>query len=241
MSYCVNCGVELGESEKKCPLCDTVVINPKQAFDDEAERPYPSQAQKLDFAENKGVTAGLITALFALPASICLVCNYVIEARLSWSLYVAAAMALLWLIIVPIYLIRRNREIMAVLITTVSLCGFLRFVEKISPMEGWYLTLALPIVLVVAFCSLIMVIIVLYSSLRKMQIAAVAFLFIAGGLVAVEITTDVYHSYLAAGAGEFSLGWSLFLSIPCLIFAVLWLLVDRKRSMKEGLKKRFHV
>ena len=29
MSYCVNCGVELDASAKKCPLCDTPVYNPK--------------------------------------------------------------------------------------------------------------------------------------------------------------------------------------------------------------------
>ena len=28
MSYCVNCGVELGISLKECPLCNTPVINP---------------------------------------------------------------------------------------------------------------------------------------------------------------------------------------------------------------------
>ena len=28
MSYCVNCGVELGISLKACPLYDTPVVNP---------------------------------------------------------------------------------------------------------------------------------------------------------------------------------------------------------------------
>ena len=31
MSYCVNCGVELDDSAKKCALCDTPVINPAKA------------------------------------------------------------------------------------------------------------------------------------------------------------------------------------------------------------------
>ena len=30
MSYCVNCGVKLKNSEKKCPLCNTKVINPNK-------------------------------------------------------------------------------------------------------------------------------------------------------------------------------------------------------------------
>ena len=28
MSYCVNCGVELDNSAKKCALCATPVVNP---------------------------------------------------------------------------------------------------------------------------------------------------------------------------------------------------------------------
>ena len=27
--YCIKCGVELADSEKRCPLCNTPVINPK--------------------------------------------------------------------------------------------------------------------------------------------------------------------------------------------------------------------
>ena len=27
--YCIKCGVELADSEKKCPLCGTVVFNPE--------------------------------------------------------------------------------------------------------------------------------------------------------------------------------------------------------------------
>ena len=38
--YCIKCGVELADSEKKCPLCGTVVYHPdiKQG---EAKTPYP--------------------------------------------------------------------------------------------------------------------------------------------------------------------------------------------------------
>ena len=28
MSYCVNCGVELGPGARECPLCRTPVVNP---------------------------------------------------------------------------------------------------------------------------------------------------------------------------------------------------------------------
>ena len=32
MSYCVNCGVELAPSEKRCPLCGVEVVNPAKPW-----------------------------------------------------------------------------------------------------------------------------------------------------------------------------------------------------------------
>ncbi len=235
MSYCVNCGVELHETEKSCPLCTTVVINPNQLYNEDAKPLYPPHKQHADLQANKRVTVALISVLLALPASVCLVCNYVIDTRLTWSMYVLGTMAFLWTVIIPPYLLRRNRELMTVIIGGISSCAFLRFLEEVSPVKGWYLTLALPIVLVVAFICFIMVIIFLYSNLRKMQIAAVFAVCVAGMMIAVEIATDVYHQ------ASFKLEWSVFFAIPCIIVAVLFMLIDRKRSVKENIKKTFHV
>ena len=49
MSYCVNCGVELEKSEKKCPLCGVEVINPKEPPQDKEprQRPYPNRIEEL--------------------------------------------------------------------------------------------------------------------------------------------------------------------------------------------------
>ena len=45
MSYCVNCGVKLAKSEKKCPLCNTPVINPNKK-DVVFEPAYPCIVEK---------------------------------------------------------------------------------------------------------------------------------------------------------------------------------------------------
>ena len=46
MSYCVNCGVKLAKSLKKCPLCNTVVYNPN--IKDESDKPiYSSEIEKI--------------------------------------------------------------------------------------------------------------------------------------------------------------------------------------------------
>ncbi len=43
MSYCVNCGVELDKSAKKCALCQAPVINPMDYDSSSASAPYPDK------------------------------------------------------------------------------------------------------------------------------------------------------------------------------------------------------
>lgn len=40
--YCVKCGVELGDSEKKCPLCGTTVFHPEME-PPKGDGPYPPE------------------------------------------------------------------------------------------------------------------------------------------------------------------------------------------------------
>ena len=52
MSYCVNCGVELAASERRCPLCGVEVINPREPFDENGERPeMPTAGQRPEMGE----------------------------------------------------------------------------------------------------------------------------------------------------------------------------------------------
>ena len=41
MSYCVNCGVRLDASLKKCPLCNTPVIHPNETAVPTSPSPFP--------------------------------------------------------------------------------------------------------------------------------------------------------------------------------------------------------
>ena len=38
--YCVNCGVQLADSQKRCPLCSTVLFHPELS-QPEGEQLYP--------------------------------------------------------------------------------------------------------------------------------------------------------------------------------------------------------
>ena len=66
--YCVKCGVKLADTEKKCPLCNTVVCHPD--FKQTAERPlYPSSKLPRSSSGSKAINGAVIILFFILALS----------------------------------------------------------------------------------------------------------------------------------------------------------------------------
>ena len=72
MSYCVNCGVELDPSLKRCPLCNTPVIHPSQLAqkDTQARSFYPSRKGQVDTVKRTDI-AILISVILGGTAIAC--------------------------------------------------------------------------------------------------------------------------------------------------------------------------
>ena len=64
MSYCVNCGVELDPSLKKCPLCNTPVINPNELEGLTYEPPFPTVKGQVEPVKRKDLFLFTIVVLF---------------------------------------------------------------------------------------------------------------------------------------------------------------------------------
>ena len=101
MSYCVNCGVELEKSEKKCPLCGVEVINPAQPPEDKEprQRHYPNRIEELSMNINKQFAAALLSVFMVFAAAICCVCNIIIDKSITWSQYVIGAIFFTWVVV----------------------------------------------------------------------------------------------------------------------------------------------
>ncbi len=233
MSYCVNCGVELHESEKKCPLCDTVVINPNVLSGEPVESVFPQEQKLVDMLESRRWWAGIFAIVLAIPASICLLCNFGIQKELGWSLIVTAALIMVWLFIGPPLLMRKTNYILLFVIYTVGILFFL-FVMCWQVGGDWFLSIAVPVVL--CFMTVMSInAIVIKNNVAKLYSAATFFLTIGALVVAVEIITDYYlHK-------EIDLSWSLIALVPCALMSVLYIIIQKKKGLKDSLKKRFRM
>lgn len=160
MSYCVNCGVELSESAKSCPLCSTEVINPNKKSD-------TVEPMTTAFAEQLHIPAGVKTRLIALivtvvmliPNIVCGLTNAFIFKDSFWSLYVMSTSLLLWLVFVlPFF--KKNKK--TYFMWGADTLGAIFYGSFFFAMEhdgiNWFARIYLPLILVISALVLIYII-----------------------------------------------------------------------------------
>ena len=103
MSYCVNCGVELDPSLKKCPLCNTPVINPNELEGLTYEPPFPTVKGQVDPVKRKDLFLFTIVVLLATSLS-CLALNLFVYSRSLWSLFIIGICLVLFVFLLPAFI-----------------------------------------------------------------------------------------------------------------------------------------
>ena len=114
--YCIKCGVELKDSEEKCPLCGTVVFHPDMKRPD-GEKPYPAESRRPAETASRSGMLFITSIMFLVPFVLSLLCDWKVNGTLVWSGYAAGALALVYIIVVlpmwfrhatPLYSLRRT-------------------------------------------------------------------------------------------------------------------------------------
>ena len=95
--YCVKCGVELADSERKCPLCHTPVYFP--GLTDPTDRPYPEPSGGLDRVNPRGIYF-IISFIFLITGAISLFCDINYSGSVEWSGYVIGGLLLSYVVFI---------------------------------------------------------------------------------------------------------------------------------------------
>lgn len=235
MSYCVNCGVELEKSEKACPLCSVEVINPLQPYDDKALRPFPKRLDPINERINRRFTASIISICLASPAVFCVVINVILDGQATWSLLVAGALALLWVLVVPYFIYQNPTVIKVFLPATLAILLYLLLISSLLPDGRWFLAMAMPLSLLACGMILINSLLISAGLIRGFSIPAIVL--VSSGLlnVGIELIIDLFLFR------RVQFGWSLFVLIPSAAVAAIFLALARRQSIREEIKKRLHL
>jgi hypothetical protein len=234
MNLCANCGVELDESIRICPLCGLNTGQPVSVEKKETAVQYPSDLIILQKKETRKHLLELTGVITFSAIAVCSIVDLVLNRRLSWSLYADTAVLAAWICLALILLPIRKYYIVipGLLITLLSM---LFLFDIYSGAIDWFFKLGLP-VLFAAFL-LITIIFVLWhvAHFRGFNILAFSFLLLSGFCIITEICIDKYLY------GSISVRWSLIVAVSILPISLVLLFLHYRMKKGKRLDSYFHV
>ncbi len=234
MSYCVNCGVELDRSLKKCPLCGVPVINPLEKEEPVQTPAFPESRDELK-KKDRSFWIGFFSLLYTVPIVTCVICNLLYDKSLTWSVYVASGILMLWVFSTsPFYFTKFDVRAMI----SIDLAGVLlgmTIIQMMTAAANWFVAIALPAVLYCWIALHTLITLEIKKKLRGLGIAAAYTVATAVLAVLVDLLVDLYAT------GALDLSWSWFVIAPCLAIAALLVLLDKNKRFRQEFAKRLHV
>ncbi|HSK69053.1 MAG TPA: RING finger protein [Candidatus Limnocylindria bacterium] len=233
MSYCVECGVKLAESQQKCPLCHTPVVNPNLPPDHAPQSPWP-EAEEPALKLDRGYAAQLSIMAVLIPMLAVLLLD-ILDGRGLWSPYAMGALALLWVYIAVPLVFRFKRPYPYVALDAAATVGYLWLVASLSGGMGWYRGIVMPMLVLLGAATLLMLL-----AWRRVQmpllyrLAAMA-LVLGASLIAVEVILDLN------ARGRVMIGWSLYAAITVAVVALMLAGLEHNHTLKDEIRRRLFI
>ena len=229
--YCANCGVELAETEKMCPLCQTRAH--PDLMQQNAPSLYPGQQYPAVQVSSRGAQI-ILTTLFLLPMLICLQCDLLVSGRVSWSGYVIGALLCGYVIgVLPVWFRRPNPVIFVP--CGFAAVGFYLMYIDLATGGGWFLRFALPVTAFV--CLVVTAVVTLVRYVRK------GLLYIFGGAFAVLGAFMPLMGLLlnlTFFTPRFAL-WSLYPATALLLLGLMLIFLAICRPARETMQRKFFI
>ena len=236
MSYCVQCGVKLEQSLKKCPLCHTPVINPNEliagAF---PSGTGPFSTVKGEVEPMKKRDLGLwLTLVFGSTALACGILNLFVFDHNYWSIPVVGACIVMWIFFCPRMFLPQIPIYLNLLATAVSVVFYEFSITFMTSNDRWFFEISLPTTLVIMV--LITISIFCYKVVSKSLITSALYLFVDVGFlsVALECYIDRFLN------GEVHLFWSAIVFSVCAVISVALIAILSIRRLRVTVQKRLH-
>ena len=140
----MNCGVELDPSLKKCPLCNTPVINPNELEGLTYEPPFPTVKGQVDPVKRKDLFLFTIVVLLATSLS-CLALNLFVYSRSLWSLFIIGICLVLFVFLLPAFIQNKFPIYVSLLFDGISIGIYLYLITYNTRSSEWFFQLALPV------------------------------------------------------------------------------------------------
>jgi len=232
MNLCANCGVELDEGMKKCPLCGKDP-GEKITHREEVEN-RPSAIIQLQKKENLRYLWELFGIIAFSGITVCTIVDLLIRKGLAWSLYSDISIAAAW-IIITLFLFARRRRLVIIPCMTITILVSLFLIDLITGGHQWFFKVGLPITIAVFIGTGLISILYRDAHLKGLNIIAAALFTLSGLCILTEIILDAYLF------NSVVLRWSLITAVSVLPVALILIFYHYRLKKGNRLDSFFHV
>lgn len=227
--YCIKCGVELADSQKQCPLCQTVVFHP-QLNQPEGERLYPSGTVAVQKVSPWGALF-VVTVLFLLPILVTLLCNLQINRKVTWSGYVAGALLVAYVVMVLPFWFRRPNPVVFVPADFAAIGLYLLYIN-VATDGHWFLSFAFPVTGGVGLIVTVVVALTRYLHRGRLYIFGGAAIAMGGFMLLAEFLLNLtFHRSRA-------FVWSIYPLAVLTLLGLSLVIVAICRPLRESLERK---
>lgn len=229
--YCINCGIELSDGQKICPICQTRVYHPDLKKSD-ALPTYPRRAFKSEEINIRGLLF-IVTLLHLIPIIFALILDLNLNGKIDWTGYVIGAVVLIYVsAVLPMWFKNKNPAVF-VPADFVALAALLWYVD-FTVGGGWFWTLALPVTGLAAVIVTGSAVLLRYLKHGRLFVIGGAFILAGITLLILEhlmhITLNIAHDGYV---------WSLYPMVFLAIMGIGLIVIEIVKPFKESLKKIF--
>lgn len=226
--YCVNCGVKLADTEKKCPLCDVAV---GQTVERKTEAPlYPPD--RIPYNKiNKGAVNGALLILWLIPVLVTLFVDLQGNGVIDWFFYAAGALVLLYVaVLLPAWFHKPN-PVIFVPCDFAALGAYLFLIDWLTG-GNWYWGFALPLTVGIALVVTAVVTLLRYVRKGKLYILGGGFIALGAWMFSVE------QLMIRTFSMDFT-GWSVYPFIALVILGGMLIFLGINATARERMERRF--
>ena len=233
MSYCVNCGVELEASLKKCPLCHTPVMNPRELNKELPPSPYPTDKGQVEVVKRKDLGI-LVTVVLTATGVTCLLLNLLVFDSSLWSLVVIGSCMCLFVFSFPAIFYSKTPIYLSLLADGMSVAIYLFLITFLTDSDRWFWNLGFPIVVLLTIFAELFPLLSKLFTLTILSSALCLFLEIPAFCVALELL--IRHIL----DDPYRITWSAVVLTVCVIIDFALITILAKKRLRNEVRRRLH-
>lgn len=226
--YCIHCGVKLADTEKKCPLCSTVVYHPQ--LQQAPARPlYPANKMPQHNAGGKSLN-GAVIFLFLIPLLVCIYADLSLDGKLEWSGYVAGALMVAYVAFALPLWFRKPNPVIFVPCNFAAIGLYLLYINW-ATQGSWFLSLAFPVVGGLGLITCAVVTLLYYLRKGRLYIIGGAMIALGAFMPLVEFLIGITFDL------EF-IGWAVYPLVVLVLLGGLLLYFAINKNAREIMERK---